>query len=196
MSDPISTLLSFGDFELDTGNGELRKAGARIQLKSQQIRLLVLLATRAGEVVSREEIRQARWAGETFVVFDQSINVAVNKIRNALGHDPQHSRFVETLPRKGYRFIAPVASIEAEPRRQGGLITPKSPWRTRWLWLATAAAIAILTAFAVLGRRLLPSTRSSLGAARFVITTPSEHPLNLWGPLRDVTLSPDGRTVA
>jgi len=196
MSDPISTLLSFGDFELDTGNGELRKAGARIQLKSQQIRLLVLLATRAGEVVSREEIRQALWDGETFVEFDQSINVAVNKIRNALGDDPQHSRFIETLPRKGYRFIALVASIEAEPRRQGGLITPKSPWRTRWLWLATAAAIAITTSFAVLGRRLLPSTRSSLGAARFVITTPSEHPLNLWGPLRDVTLSPDGRTVA
>src|SRR5215472_14099996 len=113
-------VLRFGVFELDPASGELRKGAAPIKLKSQQLQLLALLAARAGQVVSREEIRAALWDHETFVDFDQSINVCVNKIREALGDDPQSPCYIETLPRKGYRFIASMiesgnGSVQATP---------------------------------------------------------------------------------
>src|SRR5215469_6375548 len=101
-------VLSFGTFELDLAGRELRKGGALVKLQSQQIQLLALLAERAGEVVSREEIRRALWDDNTFVDFDQSINFCVNKLRDALEDDPQRPRCIETVPRKGYRFVAAI----------------------------------------------------------------------------------------
>src|ERR1700704_5278178 len=101
-------VLRFGTFELELASSELRKAGVLVKIQSQHFQLLTLLAERAGQAVSREEIRQALWDNETFVDFDRSINFCVNQIRAALDDDPQRPRFIETLPRKGYRFIAPV----------------------------------------------------------------------------------------
>jgi len=98
----------FGVFELDFSTGELRKSGVKLRLQGQPIQVLTLLLERAGEVVTREELRQKLWASDTFVDFDHSLNTAINKVREALGDSASSPRFVETLARRGYRFIAPV----------------------------------------------------------------------------------------
>ena len=101
-------VLRFGAFELDLASGELRKGGALVKLQSQHCQLLALLAGRPGQMISREEIRESLWDSHTFVDFDRSINLGINQIRSALGDDPQSPRYIETLPRKGYRFVAQV----------------------------------------------------------------------------------------
>jgi len=98
----------FGVFELDLNAGELRKSGVRLRLQGQPIQVLTLLLERAGDVVTREELREKLWAADTFVDFDHSLNTAINKVREALGDSASSPRFVETLARRGYRFIAPV----------------------------------------------------------------------------------------
>ena len=98
----------FGVFELDFSTGELRKSGVKLRLQGQPIQVLTLLLERAGAVVTREELRQKLWASDTFVDFDHSLNTAINKVREALGDSASSPRFVETLARRGYRFIAPV----------------------------------------------------------------------------------------
>jgi TolB-like protein/Flp pilus assembly protein TadD len=106
-------LLRFGIFELDMRSGELSKNGTRVRLQRQPARLLVLLADRAGELLTREELCAAVWGNETIVDFDQGLNFCVKQIRTALRDDAQSPRFVETLPRRGYRFIAPVTRADA-----------------------------------------------------------------------------------
>jgi TolB-like protein/DNA-binding winged helix-turn-helix (wHTH) protein/Tfp pilus assembly protein PilF len=101
----------FGSFEMDLRAGELRKHGVRIRLQTQPFQILGMLLERPGEVVTREELRQALWPGDTFVDFDHGLNNAINRLREALGDSAESPRFLETLPRRGYRFIAPVESI-------------------------------------------------------------------------------------
>ncbi|HKI27368.1 MAG TPA: winged helix-turn-helix domain-containing protein [Candidatus Sulfotelmatobacter sp.] len=98
----------FGVFEVDLSAGELRKSGVKLRLQGQPFQVLALLLERAGEVVTREELQQKLWASDTFVDFDHSLNTAINKVREALGDSASSPRFVETLARRGYRFIAPV----------------------------------------------------------------------------------------
>jgi DNA-binding winged helix-turn-helix (wHTH) protein/tetratricopeptide (TPR) repeat protein len=108
-----SRIVRFGLFEADLEQGELRKSGVRVKLHDQPFQILTLLIARAGEVVTREEIRQRLWPGNTFVEFDNGLNVAVKKLRVALSDDADSPRFVETVPRRGYRFIAPVAATSS-----------------------------------------------------------------------------------
>ena len=96
----------FGTFDVDLETGELRKGATRIKLHGQPFNVLVALLERPGEVVTREELQQKLWAGDTFVDFEQGLNKAINKVREALGDDADKPRFIETLPRRGYRFIA------------------------------------------------------------------------------------------
>lgn len=103
-----SRIARFGVFELDLTAGELRKNGVKQRLQGQPFQVLALLLERPGEVVSRDELQQRLWASDTFVDFDHSLNTAVNKVREALGDSASNPRFVETLARRGYRFIAPV----------------------------------------------------------------------------------------
>jgi cholera toxin transcriptional activator len=98
----------FGVFELDLAAGELRKNGAKLRLQEQPFQVLALLLERAGDVVTREELRQKLWPADTFVDFDHSLNTAVNKLRETLGDSASSPRYIETLARRGYRFIAPV----------------------------------------------------------------------------------------
>lgn len=107
---PRSHNLRFGPFELDASAGELRKAGNLIKLQPQPFQVLVLLADRAGTVVTREEIRRCLWSDSTFVDFEHGINFSINQIRGALGDSADKPRYIETLPRRGYRFIARVVS--------------------------------------------------------------------------------------
>jgi DNA-binding winged helix-turn-helix (wHTH) protein len=103
-----SRIARFGVFELDLSAGELRKSGVKMRLQGQPFQVLALLLERAGEVVTREELQQKLWPSDTFVDFDHSLNTAINKVREALGDSASSPRYVETLARRGYRFIAPV----------------------------------------------------------------------------------------
>ena len=105
---PSSSLVSFGDFELDLRTGELRRQGVSLDLPPQPAKILVLLVGRAGEVVTRRELAEQVWGDDTFVNFDQGLNFAIRQIRAALGDDSETPRFIETLPKRGYRFIASV----------------------------------------------------------------------------------------
>jgi cholera toxin transcriptional activator len=105
-----SRIARFGIFELDLNAGELRKNGRKIRLQEQPFQILALLLERAGDVVTREELRQKLWPADTFVDFDHGLNTAVNKLRELLGDSASSPRFIETLARRGYRFIAPVQS--------------------------------------------------------------------------------------
>ena len=105
-------LLRFGVFEVDRAAGELRKSGVRIRLQEQPFQVLSALLENAGRVVTREDLREKIWPADTFVDFDHSLNTAVNKIREVLGDSASSPRFVETLARRGYRFIAPVNGVE------------------------------------------------------------------------------------
>ncbi len=105
---PVSGVMRFGVFELDPVAGELRKAGLRIRLSDQSLKILVLLLERPGTVVTREELRRTLWPDGTFVEFDRSLNAAINRLRAALGDSAENPRFVETVSHRGYRFIATV----------------------------------------------------------------------------------------
>jgi cholera toxin transcriptional activator len=109
-SDDEARLLRFSVFEVDLAAGELRKSGKRIRLQEQPFQVLVTLLENAGRVVTRDDLRQRIWPADTFVDFDHSLNTAVNKIRESLGDSASSPRFVETLARRGYRFIASVDS--------------------------------------------------------------------------------------
>ena len=104
-------ILCFGSFQVDIVSGELRRQGLKIRLQDQPFRLLVLLLERAGDVVTRDEVREKLWPADTYVDFDHSLNTAVRKLREALGDSAEGPRYVETLARRGYRFIAPVTPL-------------------------------------------------------------------------------------
>lgn len=110
-----SRVARFGVFELDLSAGELRKSGVKLRLQGQPFQVLALLLERAGDVVTREELQQKLWPSDTFVDFDHSLNTAINKVREALGDSASSPRYVETLARRGYRFIAPVQNDAALP---------------------------------------------------------------------------------
>lgn len=110
--------LCFGEYELDVAAGELRRSGRRIKLQPQPFKLLVLLTRRAGALVTREEIRSELWPEGTFVDFDQSVNFTIKQIRDALHDVADRPLYIETVPRRGYRFIAPVDAAGAAPRTQ------------------------------------------------------------------------------
>jgi TolB-like protein/Flp pilus assembly protein TadD len=108
--------LRFGVFSVNLTTGELRKQGHRVRLQEQPFQLLAMLLACPGELVTREELRNRLWAADTFVDFNHGLNIAINKLREALGDSAEKPRFIETLPRRGYRFIA---AVEAEPQEVG-----------------------------------------------------------------------------
>lgn len=164
-SRPFSKV-SFGIFEVDLQTGELRRSGIRIKIQSQPFQVLSILLERPGEVVSRGELQQRLWGGKITVDFDHSLGTAIKKIREALGDSAENPRFVETLARRGYRFIAPVTPLETLPptltSSDGNGTGSKLPrlelegpiicnadrqwdrWQTKLLW-GVGAAIVLLT---------------------------------------------------
>jgi cholera toxin transcriptional activator len=115
---PARRVVRFGVFEVDLAAGELRKGGVRIRLQEQPFQVLALLLEHPGEIVTREDVRQELWPADTFVDFDHSLNTAINKLREALGDSATSPRYVETLARRGYRFVAPVEVNEPGPRER------------------------------------------------------------------------------
>ncbi len=153
----------FGQFELDIDAGECRRNGRRLKIQPQPFKLLVLLTRRAGSLVSREEIRTELWADGTFVDFDQAVNFAIKQIRDALGDPAERPIYIETVPKRGYRFIAPVetgapASVPPQPDGRTTVRLHKALWTNiaelrmaearRQKRLRVALVVAILAALA------------------------------------------------
>jgi DNA-binding winged helix-turn-helix (wHTH) protein len=133
--------IRFGLFEADLNTSELRKNGLKIKLQEQPFQVLALLLEHRGELVTREELRRVLWPGDTFVDFDVGLNVAIKKLRDAIGDSAENSRFVETIPRHGYRFISPVeevAPVEATSRPS------EKPRRRNVIWACTLAMAGVL----------------------------------------------------
>ena len=133
-------ILQFDRFEADLHTSELRRRGVRINLPQQPFHVLRLLLQRPGELVTREELRSAVWPADTFVDFDTGLNKSIKKLRDALGDSADRPRFVETLPKRGYRFIAPVTGVDGTTRRMetsvGAIMSRRS-----WKIVATAAVM-------------------------------------------------------
>ena len=136
------SIVRFGVYQADLQNGELRKNGVRLRLQGQPFQVLSLLLKRPGEVVTREELRRPVWPMDTFVDFDHALNTAVKKVRSVLGDDADNPRFVETVPRRGYRFIAPVNSNGA-PAQLPASSFPEKIATHRWLALFGFLAMVI-----------------------------------------------------
>jgi TolB-like protein/DNA-binding winged helix-turn-helix (wHTH) protein/Tfp pilus assembly protein PilF len=164
----------FGSFEMDLRAGELRKHGVRIRLQAQPFQILGMLLERPGEVVTREELRQALWPGDTFVDFDHGLNNAINRLREALGDSAESPRFLETLPRRGYRFIAAVeAVLSSSPSNSAAQVVDSAP---PTLASDKVAALPVESSKASLRARLWIA--ASTGAAALLVLLVS---LNTWG---------------
>lgn len=144
-------LVSFGPYQFDLKTAELHKNGYRIHLQPQPARVLALLLGHAGELVTREEIQEEIWGNEVFVDFEKNLNFAVKQIREALGDDAEKPAYIETLPKRGYRFIAPVEGLVS----RAALETPGAPVvRTKRLIAIVAAVAVALALVVVLGWRV------------------------------------------
>lgn len=135
-------ILRFGAFEVDLHAGELRKQGKRIKVQDQPFQVLAALLQRPNDVVTREELRKRIWPEDTFVDFDNSLNTAINKLREALGDSADNPRFVETLPRRGYRFLLPVV---------GGHPGTSAFRAARWMIVPSVTALAVVAASIAIG---------------------------------------------
>ena len=144
---PSFKAVRFGVFELDERAGELRREGLKIRLSDQPLQILLLLLEHPGEIVTREELRQRLWSSDTFVDFEQSLNAAVKRLREALGDSGAHPRLIETLPRHGYRLIAPVEML-GKPTSE--LSSRKSAhWSHHEGWWLAATLVALILGAAV-----------------------------------------------
>src|SRR3954469_18586397 len=114
-----SRVIRFGPFELNPQTGELRKCGVRVRLPEQSAKVLVALLERPGELLTREELQQRLWTAGTFVDFEHGLNLAVARLRQALGDTTDHPRYIETLPRRGYRFVAILEPPQEESAVEG-----------------------------------------------------------------------------
>ncbi|HSB18006.1 MAG TPA: winged helix-turn-helix domain-containing protein [Bryobacteraceae bacterium] len=170
--------IRFGVYEVDLAAGELRKRGRAVKLQGQPFQILAMLLRRPGEVVSREELQQALWPSGTFVEFEHGVNTAIRKIREALGDSADNPRFIETLPRKGYRFIAPVNGIRP------ALQAPAR--RSVVMW-----ALASIAAAAVAGAVWLYLSRFDQPAPSPLVVPLTTYP----GSECDPSFSPDGNQV-
>jgi len=122
--DASTPKVRFGLFEVDIASGALRKEGVKIKLQEQPFQALIALLERPQEILTREELQKRLWPGDTFVDFDRGLNKAINRLRDALGDDAENPRFIETLPQRGYRFLAPVENLRSRPASSPSPIPP------------------------------------------------------------------------
>ncbi len=144
-------VVRFGIFEVDLSSGELRKGGMKIKFREQPFQILALLLERPGGVVTREELQKKLWPSDTFVDFEHSLNAAIKKLREALSDSADNPRFVETLPKRGYRFIYPVEGVKvSSPSREVAVEAPAPRVRRTGQVHIWMAGLALLVLVAVL----------------------------------------------
>lgn len=187
VSENGSSIVRFGVFEVDLRAGELRRNGSKVKLQEQPFQVLTLLLERPGDVVTREELRQKLWGTETFVDFDHSLNAAIRRLRDALGDSAEHPRYVETVARRGYRFLAPLnghsnGSVHAS--------TLTASANRRWLWISAGVLIILGVGLAIGWFAGSRSASSRPNSERRLTANPADVPV-LGG-----CISRDGRYLA
>jgi DNA-binding winged helix-turn-helix (wHTH) protein/Tol biopolymer transport system component len=203
-----SATVRFSVFELDLKSGELRRDGSRIRLQEQPFQILIALLEKPGQVVSRDELRSKLWPADTFVDFDHSLNAAIRRLRDALYDSAETPRFVETVARRGYRFIAPVQRFEAStaaaesnlPVANAVQPSPAAPRHTaplqatghlaRHKWISLVAAVGLLITGISIGFYLASRSSTTQVSERPLTANPSE------APVLSAALSPSGRYLA
>jgi TolB-like protein/DNA-binding winged helix-turn-helix (wHTH) protein/Tfp pilus assembly protein PilF len=183
------SLVRFGMYEVSFQSDELRKAGMKIKIQQQPLKLLEVLLEKPGEVVSREELRARIWPAESFGDFDQALNIAISKLRTALSDPAENPRFIETIPKRGYRFIADVTTVPAAPdsdrtpppappaSEASPPETPIAPLahRSRSAALLVGVSLALLACLALLGGWLLRSRRPNSSPIRSLAVLPLDN---------------------
>src|SRR5947209_7211429 len=171
----------FGVFEIDVSAGELRKQGAKVRLQEQPLQILQILVENAGEVITREQLQQRIWPADTFVDFDQGLYNAIKKLREALGDSAENPRFIETIPRRGYRFIASLNGHIAEKLAETPVGMPKSSKSQRssltlvFGAVTVLASAALLLGFGVGGLRERFRARPLLGSIKSLAVLPLQN---------------------
>lgn len=184
--------ISFGPFEWDPARAVLSREGARLRLSGQPLEVLTILLEHADRLVTREELRRRLWDRNTFVDFEQGLNTAIARLRHALGDSAERPLFIETLPGRGYRFIAPVARGGAEPSS----ISPKPRvWIDRRTWLAGGVGLALGAAATYLAIPRRQPAGGAAGARRFVVSGAPGPELELSSGFQDLAISPDGDRI-
>lgn len=188
-----TSVVRFGTFEVSLASNEIRKTGVKIRVQQQPMKLLEILLERPGEVVTREELRTRIWADENFGDFDQAVNIAIAKLRSALGDSAESPRYIETLPKRGYRFIAEVSVVDTRTRatapesaagdRTGiepglqhqGVAPTVSP--KRWLWLKRRSIVAfvVVLSLAILAVWLFRSWERPPAGIRSIAVLPLDN---------------------
>jgi len=202
----------FGPFAFDEASGELQKHGIRVRLQGQPLQILAALTRQPGLVVTRDEFRQQLWNGSTFVDFEHGLNAAMNRLRQVLGDSADQPRYIETLPGRGYRFIAAIQDPDAKPV----LVMPSAPespvpevspppfpllpavrpaGRRSWLPWMIAAGVAIGLSGAYLAA-VRPLANSGAATLRFSISPPEGFALEAGSSRQTFALSPDGARLA
>jgi len=196
------SVICFGQFELDAAMGELRKAGISLKIHPQPFRVLQLLAERPRQIVAREEIRNCLWGGNTFVDFDGGINSCMNQIRVTLGDDPEKPRYIETIPRRGYRFVAAVSSqypaeraVNSDVHASDLTVVPKINREitgvSRKPKLLAAITAAVLALAVILGFYAWTSRSAPRELKQTQLTANSSD-----NPVTGDAISPDGKYLA
>jgi DNA-binding winged helix-turn-helix (wHTH) protein/Tol biopolymer transport system component len=220
-SSPVSA--RFDQFEVDLSCKELRKSGARVPVQEQPFQLLQLLLDAEGKVVTREQLRNALWSADTFVDFEHSVNVAIGKLRHVLGDSPDDPKFIETLPKQGYRFIVPVEWVPENSDREGLHIVEPAvlsesepanpqahPITRHWKLTATIAVVALAVVPSLvslshensyLSRTRLGTLVRSIVLGRSTTTQPAVTERRLTAnpedaPVTSAVISPDGKYLA
>src|SRR3984957_9415481 len=188
-----ASVVRFGTYEVSLQSGEVRKSGLRIRVQQQPMKLLQILLERPGEVVTREELRNRVWTNESFGDFDQAVNIAIAKLRNALGDSAENPRYIETLPKRGYRFIAEVSVVEADTRTKRteppsgelsvaepahqlpGAGLTAAPKRQLWPARGVIAALALILILAALAVWLLRSRGPAPTGIRSLVVLPLDN---------------------
>ena len=189
----------FGPFELSEREGELRKSGVRIKLQEQPFRVLLELVANSGKLVSREDLRKKLWPADTFVDFDVGLNSAIRKLRQALNENADSPHYIETLAKRGYRFVAPVAQVgsglpeagEAAAASESTIPagTASGSGRGVWRWLLAAAAATLVIVVAFMGWRGRHNA-PPLAVEQRITSNPPE------APVTGAVISPDGNYLA
>ena len=184
-----SWVIHFGVFEADLRAGELRRNGLKVKLQEQPFQILAMLLKRPGEIVTREEVRARLWSTDTFVDFDHGLNSAIRRLRDALGDSAENPDFVETVARRGYRFIAPVDGCSASIRIEFAAASDRSKSSFSRHWIATALFSSIVMGVLVWAAWRYPSRRTEVIEHKLTANS-SDNGVN------SAAISPDGKYLA